>query len=462
MSDNSKSSTDYRKDLKDIFLAGVDRVNPRQMILSKVKKEGNSLLIELDDETLTFNLNDYKQIFVIGAGKATAPMAAALEIILGARISRGIISVKYGHTAELDLIKMIEAGHPVPDENSNLAAKEIADLARQADKDTLVISLISGGGSALLSLPWSDDTVSLSLADKQETTKLLLECGAAIQEINCIRKHISGIKGGRLASLIHPATCINLILSDVIGDRLDSIASGLTVEDGSTFVQAVEILDKYNIRDKVPSGVRSIMERGLSGELADTPKKGDPIFEKVSNCLLGTNRAALLASEKRAGELGYQPVILSSRIAGEAREIAKFYLGTALDCSGIMDGSARPLCIIGGGETTVTLRGKGLGGRNQEMALSFLNEMRDIPDETARIFFLSGGTDGNDGPTDAAGAYAELGIFESGLTEGLSIQEYLNNNDSYNYFKQADGLLLTGPTNTNVCDIQLVIVEQER
>ncbi|MBI9101846.1 MAG: glycerate kinase [Spirochaetales bacterium] len=459
MSKVMKNPAEYRKDLEQIFLAGVERVNPWQMILSKVKKVGNNLLIELDSEILTFNLNDYKQIFVIGAGKATAPMAAALEAILGARISQGIISVKYGHTAELDLIKMIEAGHPVPDENSNLAAKEMADLAGQADVNTLVISLISGGGSALLSLPWSDDKVSLSLSDKQDTTKLLLECGAAIQEINCIRKHISGIKGGRLASLVHPATCINLILSDVIGDRLDSIASGLTVADSSTFAQAVEILDKYGIRDKVPAGVKSILERGLSGDIPDTPKKGDPIFDKVKNCLLGTNRAALIASEKKARELGFQPVILSSRIAGEAREIAKFYLGMALDCSGLRDGSGRPLCLIGGGETTVTLRGKGTGGRNQEMALSFLNEMRDTPDETNRIFFLSGGTDGNDGPTDAAGAYAELGIFDAGLAEGLSIQEYLNKNDSYNYFKQAGGLLMTGPTNTNVCDIQLVIVE---
>ena len=181
-------------------------------------------------------------------------MASALEMILGARISRGIVSVKYGHTAKLDLIEMIEAGHPVPDENSAAAAAKIADLAREADENTLVISLISGGGSALISLPWSDETLNLSLEDKQETTRLLLECGAPIQEINCIRKHISGIKGGRLASLLHPATCINLILSDVIGDRLDSIASGMTVPDGTTFEQAAEILDKYNIRGQCSGG----------------------------------------------------------------------------------------------------------------------------------------------------------------------------------------------------------------
>ena len=467
MKDGVKKGPEVRRDLEDIFMAGVERVNPEAMILSRVRKEGNILKISLEDRELEYDLNNYKQIFVIGAGKATAPMASALERILGARISKGIISVKYGHTAELDMIKLIEAGHPVPDDNSLKAAGEILEMVSEADENTLVISLISGGGSSLLTFPLSSGGFSITFREKQETTKLLLECGATIQEINCVRKHISGIKGGRLAAALYPATCVNLVLSDVIGDRLDTIASGMTVPDGMTFSVMEEILDKYGIKDRIPESVRKALEMGLAGELPETPKEGDPVFGKIENCLLGTNRSALLASEKRARELGYKTIVLSSRICGEAREIAKFYLGMALDNGsvpafsggkGLADESGVPLCIMAGGETTVTIRGKGKGGRNQEMALSFLNELRSVEDEAEGIYFLSGGTDGNDGPTDAAGAYADIELLNAGNNEGLSVQEYLNNNDSYNYFSKIDGLLLTGPTNTNVCDMQIVII----
>jgi len=447
-----------RQDLTDIFSAAVRRVDPEAMLLSQVSLAGDLLEITLPEESLSIDLSAYRRILVLGAGKATARMAKAIESILGGKISGGVISVKYGHTEKLRTVRMIEAGHPLPDENSERAAREIARLASEADKDTLVINLISGGGSALLCLPYADDFVQLDLAGKQATTRLLLECGAAIQEINCIRKHISGIKGGRLAELIYPAACLSLILSDVIGDRLDAIASGLTVADNTTYADARQIMDTYRIWESVPEAVRRIITRGLEGEIAETPKQGDSALTRVRNVLIGTNRAALLAAEKKARELGYHPLVLSSRITGEAREIAKFYLGLCLDTAKYRQPAEKPACLIAGGETTVTLRGKGLGGRNQEMALSFLNELANAQAESAGITFLSAGTDGNDGPTDAAGAFADAGLLARGREKGLSIRDYLDANDSYHFFEAVGGLLVTGPTNTNVCDVQLMLI----
>jgi glycerate 2-kinase len=448
----------FREDLEEIFSAAVRRVDPEAMLLSQVALKGDLLEIALPEETLSIDLAAYRRILVLGAGKATARMAKAMESILGGKISGGAISVKYGHTEKLSTIQMIEAGHPLPDENSQRAAREIARLAAEADQDTLVINLISGGGSALLCLPYADDSVQLDLAGKQATTRLLLECGAAIQEINCIRKHISGIKGGRLAELIHPAACLNLILSDVIGDRLDAIASGLTVADDTTYTDARQIMDTYRIWESVPEAVRRIITLGLTGKIAETPKQGDAALTRVRNVLIGTNRAALLAAEKKARELGYHPLVLSSRITGEAREIAKFYLGLCLDTAKYRQPAEKPACLIAGGETTVTLRGKGLGGRNQEMALSFLNELANAQAESAGITFLSAGTDGNDGPTDAAGAFADAGLLARGREKGLSIRDYLEANDSYHFFEAVGGLLVTGPTNTNVCDVQLMLI----
>jgi hydroxypyruvate reductase len=456
-----KDSRNYREDLTAIFKAAVQRVDPEAMLLDQCSLNGDIFTVTLPGQKAEYDLSVYNRILVIGAGKATARMAKAIEALLGDHITDGLISVKYGHTEDLKTIRTIEAGHPVPDDNSFRAATEILEFANSADEKTLMINLISGGGSALLCRPFSGGGIDLSLAEKQETTKLLLECGAEIAEINSIRKHLSGIKGGRLAEAIYPAKALNLILSDVIGDRLDSIASGLTVPDGSTFEDASRIIGKYKLEDRLPAAVWKLIAKGASGEVSETPKAGSEVFSKVENILIGSNLAALRSAQEAALELGYNTQVLSSQITGEASETAKFYLGIGRDIQRDLGMLSRPACIIAGGETTVTIKGSGLGGRNQEMALAFLNELKDQPDQGSdvpRIIFLSGGTDGNDGPTDAAGAFASLEIAAAGADSGLSIQDYLDNNDSYNYFKQTDGLLLTGPTNTNVCDVQIMLV----
>ena len=446
--------TDYKIDLTEIFTAAVKRVDPESMLLTQCSLNGDIFSVIAAGQHLEYDLTKYNRVIVIGAGKATARMAKAIETILGNRITEGHIAVKYGHTEDLNIIKTIESGHPVPDDNSVKAADEILKLAFSADEKSLVINLISGGGSALLCMPYRDEKLQCSLPEKQAVTKLLLDCGAEIAEINTIRKHLSGIKGGRLAGAIYPADSLNLILSDVIGDRLDSIASGLTVADNSTFQDAAGIIDKYKIREQLPLNIRKILDGGIDGLIEETPKPESRIFDKSKNVLIGTNLAALRSAKEAAEKLGYNTQILSSQIAGEASEAAKFYLGIGRDIRRDQGMLPRPACVIAGGETTVTIRGGGLGGRNQEMALAFLNELKDEP----QIFFLSGGTDGNDGPTDAAGAFASSEISAAGTAAGLSIQSYLDDNDSYNYFRQTEGLLKTGPTNTNVCDVQIMLV----
>ncbi len=450
------------KALEEIFRAGLDRVDPEALIGGCLRVDGNTLTADAGQDRRSYDLDRFERVVVIGFGKATARMAKALETVLGDRIDDGLISVKYGHTEKLSRIRTIEAGHPVPDENGIEASRQIADMARRADAATLVISLISGGGSALIPYPWSGkaegEKIELTLAQKQRVTEVLLGCGAVINEINCLRKHLSRIKGGRLAQLFLPATSLNLILSDVVGDRLDAIASGPTTWDTTSFSDAARIVDKYDIEDKLPEPVRRIFSRGKAGAIPDTPKKGDPVFDRVANLLVGTNYQSLQAAARKAGALGFSPVILSSQIVGEAKEVAKVYCGIGKDARQKGLFGKRPLCLIGGGETTVTLKGSGKGGRNQEMALSFLAEIEQDPAAAEGLYFLAASTDGNDGPTDAAGAFACREILQSAQDRGLRIADALKNNDAYSFFTQAGGLLKTGPTNTNVCDIQLLIV----
>ncbi|MDR1625740.1 MAG: glycerate kinase [Spirochaetia bacterium] len=454
---------DVRKDLGAIFQASLHRVDPYLMIKERMALKKNILSVKTDGETLSWDLSQYRRVLVLGAGKATAKMALAVEEILGNRICEGLIAVKPGHTEELSRVKMVMAGHPVPDAGSVEAGREIARLCKEADAKTLIFNLISGGGSALLSFPyaWEDSkgTHSLSLEDKQATTKALLACGANIKEINCIRKHLSGIKGGRLARLAQPAESVNLILSDVVGDRLDSIASGLAVPDNSTYAEAINLVKKFDIAEKLPPLAWKVLQLGAEGRLPETPKKGDKAFKKVKNILIGSNYGALLAAQRRAKELGYKTLVLSSEVTGEAREAARFYVGIARDVGKHGLALKKPACVIAGGETTVTLRGTGKGGRNQEMALSFLSEIEANPEDSEGIWFLAASTDGNDGPTDAAGAFADLGVLAAGQKAGLRIQDYLAANDSYHYFDKIGFLCKPGPTNTNVCDVQITIVK---
>jgi glycerate 2-kinase len=446
--------------LESMFRAAVERVDPYRMARERVRVVGETLTIAGDGSPMTVDLRDFDRVVVLGAGKASAPMARAVEEAFGQRITESLVVVKYGHTdagrGPFSRIRIVEANHPVPDEAGASAARDMLRIAESCDERTLVLMLVSGGGSALLASPAN----GLSLEDKKETTRLLLSCGADIKEINCLRKHLSAVKGGRLAAALAPARVISLILSDVVGDTLDSIASGPCAPDLMSWADAKAAVDKYALYDRLPATVRAMLDAGMAGISPDTPKPGDPVFDRVTNVLLGTNYSAMMAAEAKAKRLGYRTLALSSMITGEAREIAKFYAGVALDQKKRNVLGQGPLVVMAGGETTVTIRGTGKGGRNQEMALAFLVELSRVDPADARgIRFLASSTDGNDGPTDAAGAFASLDLLEAARAKGLRMEASLADNASYAFFDAVGGLLRSGPTNTNVCDIQFVLVE---
>jgi hydroxypyruvate reductase len=435
-----------RQDALDIFGAALKAVDPVEAILKYVKVVGDQLRVGQQH----FVFNDYDRILVVGAGKAGAPMARALEDLLGDRIADGVIVVKEGHALPLEYVRIHEASHPVPDERGIKGAEEILSIVGNAGKRDLVLCLISGGGSALLVAP----AEGVSLEDKQEVTRLLLACGADIHEINTIRKHLSRAKGGGLARFAYPATVVSLILSDVIGDDLNVIASGPAVPDTSTFEEASQILDKYDIRDQVPESVRSRIDRGLKGEVADTPKAGDAVFRQCFFQLVGTNIQALKAAGQKAEGLGYRNLIISSTIEGEAREVSKVLTAIAKEIRNSGNPISAPACILCGGETTVTIRGDGKGGRNQEYALACALSI----DGMENVLILAGGTDGNDGPTDAAGAIADGSTLARARAKGLDPLNYLSRNDAYHFFQALEDLVLTGPTRTNVMDVYMLLV----
>ena len=411
--------------------------------------------MSLDANTLRvrdreYDLNDFKNIYVVGTGKAGASMAYAVEEILGDRIKEGIINVKYEHVRKLQRIRLKEAGHPVPDRAGMAGSEQIVRLLMGTKKDDLVLCLISGGGSALLPLP----VPGITLEEKGEVTRLLLECGATINEMNALRKHISQVKGGGLARAAAPSTLITLILSDVIGDPIDTIASGPTVADETTFKDVEDILNKYDLIPRIPLSIKKQIEEGLSGAVLDTPKAGDEIFDKTYNTIIGSNISAVMAARGRAEELGFKTLFLSSFIEGETKDVARVHTAVAKEVLSSGNPLSPPCCIISGGETTVTIRGKGKGGRNQEFVLAAAMDIGYLKD----VVILSAGTDGTDGPTDAAGALCDNTTVHRADKIGLSAADYLKNNDSYNFFDRLGDLLITGPTNTNVMDLRLVMV----
>jgi hydroxypyruvate reductase len=441
-------------DLKEILQAGLDRVDPYGMMTGHLRLEGDLLAVSFEGQRLRVDLSGFDRILVLGAGKASARMARAIEDILGERISGGVVATKYGHSEPLARIEVIEAGHPTPDSNSVAAARRIAALAEAADARTLILNLVSGGGSSLLCAPLA----GLTLDDKQAVTGALLASGADIGEINCVRKHLSALKGGGLLRLMAPARSLNFILSDVVGDRLDTIASGLTAPDPTTFAEALAIVDRHRLRGRVPAEAVRVLELGAAGRLPETLKPGDPAEGLADNILIGTNLAAVLAAADKARGLGYQVAALSSAVTGEAREVAKVLFGIARDVRdhGLL--VPRPALVIAGGETVVTLAGSGKGGRNQEMALAVLAEMAKEPRGGQGIAFLAAATDGTDGPTDAAGAFAGPEVLAAAARAGLSIADHLAANDSYAFFQAVGTLLVTGPTRTNVCDLYMALV----
>ncbi|KMY66551.1 glycerate kinase [Desulfocarbo indianensis] len=439
-----------RQDASQILQAALKAADPAWAVKQALRLQGGALT--LDGRSL--DLARFDRIVAVGAGKAGAPMAQALEEVLGDRLAGGLVVVKDGHGGATRKIRVIEASHPVPDERGVAAGQEIAAfLQANAGPRTLVICLLSGGGSALLVSP----APGLSLADKQETTRLLLACGADIAEINAIRKHLSQLKGGGLARLAGESQVASLIVSDVVGDRLDTIASGPTVPDQTTWADCREILTRHGVWQQTPEPVRRRIQEGLDGKLPDTPKPGQAQLAKVMNLIVAGNRQALDHAAATAGQLGYAPLILSSSIEGETCDIARMHAAMAREVRESGHPLPPPCCLISGGETTVTLNASpGKGGRNQEFALACALDLAGL----AGVLALSAGTDGTDGPTDAAGAQADGDTVSRAKELGLEPRRFLAGHDAYNFFEPLGDLLITGPTRTNVMDIRLMLIGQ--
>ncbi len=440
-----------RSEAEEIFRSCLKAVDPHLAVKRFLHRRGDRLIVGKEGgEMLELDLSCYDRILLVGGGKATAPMAKALEELFGNGITGGIVNVKYGFAETLSYTEIIEADHPVPDQRGVEGTKKILNLLENAGENDLVFSLISGGGSALLPQPAG----RITLEEKQELTRALLASGASIDEINAVRKHISLSKGGQMARAAYPATVVNLMLSDVVGDRVDVIASGPFVPDTSTFETVWKILEKYGL-DDIPRAIKEHLTEGLEGRIKETPKRGDPIFEKTHNFVVGSNILALEAAMARAEEIGYRALILSSMVEGETRDVARVHTAIAKEILKTGRPLDPPACIISGGETTVTIHGAGLGGRNQEFCLAACLDLGGLPPRTV---ILSGGTDGNDGPTDAAGALVDPLTMDRGKKAGMDAAEFLRNNDAYHFFEKTGDLLMTGPTRTNVMDVRLILV----
>lgn len=443
---SSKADRRARKLALNALEKAVQAADPKQIIRSRLGLNKSTLNVD----GYSFDLAKFKHVYVVGGGKASGSMAEALEKLLNDQITAGTINVPYGTRSKTKIIRLNEASHPVPDEAGIRGTRKMLELAGEAGRDDLVICLISGGGSSLMPLPRN----GVSLADKRNVTDALLKCGATINEINTIRKHISDFKGGWLAKRAYPATILNLILSDVVGDPLDSIASGPTVPDSATFSDAVRVLNKYKLLTRVPTSVQKLLADGQKGLIEETPKAGDKAFKKTHNVIIGNNRFASKAACKDLRLQKLNSVLLTATVEGEARHVGTVLASIAREISVSGDPVTKPAGFVVGGETTVTVTGKGLGSRNQELALAASKKV----DGMDGIAVASLSTDGIDGPTDAAGAIADGRTFAKALKMGLVPEEFLIDNDSYHFFSKLSDLIFTGATGTNVNDISVVTV----
>lgn len=444
--------SDYSKNLTEIFGAALAAVDSYRAVANSLTREDNRLHVAGN----SYDLGAFERIVVVGAGKATARMALAIEEVLGARLAAGLIVVKDDHTARLGMIEQVEASHPIPNQAGEEGSRRILEMVRDADDKTLVICLLSGGASALLVAP----AEGVTLRDKQEMTALLLNAGAPIGDLNTVRKHLSAVKGGRLAQAAYPARVVTLILSDVIGNRLDVIASGPTAPDGTTFTDAWTVIEKYGLKEKIPTRVAAYLQRGIAGTAPETLKEADPSMLLTRNVIVGSIEQALAAAEAQARQIGFAARTLTTGLQGEARAAARRLAQTAIEAQAGLRSNDRA-CLLFGGETTVTVKGSGKGGRNQELALAFALEI----DGREGICLLSAGTDGSDGPTDAAGGMVDGKLAARARGLGIDPIRCLNDNDSYEFFRRYDTLseenshFKTGPTGTNVMDIQIVLLE---
>ncbi|MDR7523604.1 MAG: glycerate kinase [Armatimonadota bacterium] len=435
-----------RRHAVQILGAAVAAADPMAAVRRCLHREGSRLVVG----DRAYEVSPASRIFVVGAGKGSARMAAALEALLGDRIAAGAVTTKYGYLESLRRVELIEAGHPLPDAAGLRGAQRIAEIAASAGASDLVLVVISGGGSALLPLP----AEGITLEEKVAATDLLLRSGATITEVNTVRKHISRIKGGWLARLAAPARVVTLILSDVLGNPLDAIASGPTVPDPTTFADALMVVDRYALRDRLPGSVRAYLERGAAGAVPETPKPGDAVFDRTQNLVVGDISLAARAAVDRARELGYATRLQATDVQGEAREVGAGF-GAAVRQVRLTGAPVRPpACLVAGGETTVTVRGSGRGGRNQELVLGAVQAIAGLP----QTLVVSFGTDGTDGPTDAAGAVADGSTLARARERGLDPQAALADNDAYGFFAALDDLIVSGPTNTNVNDLWLGLV----
>ncbi len=443
-----ESTKDLKKAAQAIFNAGIQAVNPVVCLNRHIRITDGNLQIGKTQ----YCLEDTKKIYLIGAGKASAIMVQWAEELLGNYIHDGLVITKYRHGVPLSRCRMMEAGHPVPDADGVNATKELLKLVSKAGPKDLILCMISGGASALTPAP----AKGVSLEDKQEVTRLLLDCGATIHEINTIRKHLSQIKGGQLCRHANGARIISLILSDVIGDDLDIIGSGLSAPDTGSFDDCMEILKRHSIWDKIPKSVCTRINEGTAGQVQETPKPGALEFTNVDNLIIGSISDAISAAEEEARHQGFTPLVLSSMIQGEAAEVAKVLCAIAKEIRLSGRPIPPPVCLLSGGETTVTIRGKGKGGRNTELALAAGIEISG----NSSTLLLSAGTDGTDGPTDAAGAFVDGSTVTRADCAGLSASQHLAHNNSYPFFQSLGDLLITGPTQTNVMDLQILLVDK--
>lgn len=445
---NQKFLSNSYPDVELILSESLKSADPYLAIINKVKQDKHQLTI--DGEMI--DLTQYKHVYLIGFGKAVLPMAKGISTVLSSYIEEGFLITKHFDESYIKALPLsfhvYQGNHPVPGKDTFESTKKLLKFLSKITEDDLVLCLISGGGSALCSLP----VKGVRSEDIKEMTKVMLACGAEINEINALRKHVDRIKGGGLASLVHPARLITLILSDVVGNPLDVIASGPTVPDESNFADLRRIIEKYNLEEKLPHQIIELVRKGNAGEIADTPKSGSSCFSSVSNVLIGSNLTACQSAMKAAQKAGFNSMLLTTFLRGEARETGRFLAGIITEIAATAHPLPRPACIILGGETTVTLHGDGSGGRNQEMALGAVRDMAGLHN----VLLVTLGTDGEDGPTDAAGAWVTGDTLEKAVQSGLNPDQYLNNNDAYHYFEALGQLIKIGPTGTNVNDIALL------
>lgn len=428
----------------EIIKSSLEVVNPKLAVKNHLSYDEKKRKIKVKDREFEIK----KDVYLLSVGKASFPMTEGVLEVLGDLVKKGYVVVPYGYEGKLTgNIEILHSSHPIPDENGERAAKIVLNFVESLKEDDILIFLLSGGGSALLPLPKEE----ITLKDKIETTKLLLSCSARIQEINAVRKHLSKIKGGQLAEKCK-GTIITLVVSDVLGNPLDSIASGPTVPDPTTYQDVFNILKKYDLWEKVPERVRELVKKGILGKIPETPKF---INERHFTGVILSNRSCIERAIERAKELGFNTLFLTGFLEGEAREVAKVIAGIVKEIKFSQNPISPPCALILGGETTVTLKGDGLGGRNQELALSFAIEIQGIDG----VVLVSFATDGRDGPTDSAGAFADGNTVERAEELGMDPVSYLLNNDSYHFFKKINSLIKTGPTHTNVNDMVVVLIE---